>query len=102
MVVHESVAAHTIAKRLAEELCDETDVRELWLHEMPELVDLWLITGSIDDETELRLYGKSGSLFDAFPARRLRLHVLHPSMFAEGTDMRSLVARGSTHIRLQP
>jgi len=102
MVVHESVAAQSIAKRLAEELGDEPDVQELWLRESPELVDLWLIAGSIDDETELRLYGTSGRLFDAFPSRRLRLHVLQPAMFVEGTDLRSLVARGSTRIRLQP
>lgn len=102
MVVHQSVDAHAIATRFAREVRNEPSVRELWLHESPDMVDLWLITGSIDDETELALYAKSGSLYDAFPGERFRVHVLHPAMFIDGADLRTLLARGSKRIPLQP
>ena len=102
MVVHQSVDAHAIAKRLAEDVRNDPNVRELWLHESSDTVDLWLITGTIDDETELALYEVSGHLYDAFPTRRFRVHVLHPAMFIEGTDLRSLVARGAKRLPLQP
>lgn len=102
MVVHQNVEAHSLAVQFAQQLSEEPAVRELWLHESPEIIDIWIIAGSIDDETELKLYAKAGNLYEQFRMRRLRLHVLHPAMFTDGTDLCSLVARGSKRIAIQP
>ena len=102
MVVHQHIDAHTIARHIVDQVRDEPDVQEIWLNESPELVDLWLITGPINDETELRLYDKTGATYRDLPAGRFRLHVIHPAMFADGTDLRTIVARGAKRVVRQP
>ena len=101
MVVHQQINARSIAEQIAGQVRNERDVREIWMREAPDILDLWIIAGPIDNETELRLYDLTGDIFRDVPTGRLRLHVLHPAMFAEGTDLRALVARGANRVDLQ-
>jgi hypothetical protein len=101
VVVHQQINARSIAEQIAGQVRNERDVREVWLHEASDFLDLWIITGQIDDETELRLYDLTGDVLGNVPTGRLRLHVLHPGMFADGTDLRALVTRAAKRIDLQ-
>jgi hypothetical protein len=101
VVVHQQINARSIAEQIIGQVRDERDIREIWMHETPDLLDLWIITGTIDDETELRLYDLTGDVLRDVPTGRLRLHVLHPAMFVDGTDLRALVARAAKRIDLQ-
>src|SRR5687768_2521808 len=101
VVVHQQINARAIAEQITGQVRNERDIREIWMYEAPELLDLWIITGPIDDETELRLYDLTGDVLRDVPTGRLRLHVLHPAMFADGTELRALVARAAKRIDLQ-
>lgn len=101
MVVHQQIDARSISEQIAGQVRNERDVRDIWMHATPDLFDLWIITGPIDDETELRLYNVTGDVLRDVPTGRLRLHVLHPAMFTEGTDLRALLARGAKRVDLQ-
>ena len=101
MVVHQHVNARSIAEQIARHVRNERDIREIWMRESPDLLDLWIITGPISDETELRIYDLTGDVLRDMPTGRLRLHVLHPAMFVEGTDLGALVARGAKRVDVQ-
>lgn len=78
MAVQNRVTAREIGRSYAVAVSGMPAARRLWISTHRDAVDLWLLTGPIDEETRRRLFDPVASMYDRFPGADMRFHVINP------------------------
>ncbi len=87
MAVGDTVSPREMARTLAALVGTETIVERLWMSTTGDGVEFWLLTAPTDADTERRLYDLTAALYERFPDVPTELHILNPSLFADGAAL---------------
>ena len=74
--------------------------RELWFRQWGPVAQLWLVTETIDRETERRLTRIGRQLYSGFPETLIDFHLLNPRLLEED-DLRAFIPDGAKSLPLQ-
>lgn len=81
MTAVRSTSAEDIGQALTELVRAESVVREVYVRQCPDAVELWLVTTPIDTEQELQLY-ELGTLLDQdFAGIPIDFSVINPALY---------------------
>ena len=85
MAIAYNIDYAAIGRRFAEVVRPLPSVSGLWVQQVHDYVELWLLTEPIDAQQELDLYAASAWLHQAYPDVNIQFHLVNPLMFETGT-----------------
>ncbi len=100
MATNVKASPDTIAREFADAIRADPAVEQLWLVEDSDGIQLSAITGDVDGETELRIFGVFSDLIRQHPTAGIFPRVLNPRFFVEGKTMVSLLPQRARQIPL--
>ncbi len=81
MVTMLAPTADNVGRIFAEAVRDERAVREIWVSDDRDHVNVWLYTEPITREQELHLYGLEDVIYDHFEAADVQVHIQHAGLY---------------------
>jgi hypothetical protein len=108
LTVAERGTMEAVARCFAETVRSEPAVRRLWawsqrgyVEPKRDYVELWVLTGPVDDDAFGRLRAAGAGLHDRFPDANLGIHWLTPDVL-HGQDAKKALRAGVEEIDLRP
>ena len=99
MTVARTIDAHTLGRRFWEATAEfNAPIHEIWVRDIPGIVDTWIITLPVELDDERRVYRVAARVRDSFPKSYLDFHVLNPSILDEMTDPHDLLPQGVVRV----
>lgn len=84
MVIAEiSMMAFEMGTTLAQKIGSDPHARSLWVRDVRDVAELWLLTSAIPIEAGIKYYDHSAVLYDTYPGQRFELHIINPTLYHE-------------------
>jgi len=99
MVTRTSVDIEAIARRFDVAMHGVAGVRELWVLQSDDTLELWLLTDDIVPDDERRLYQIGVDLMVEHPG--MDFHILNPRFFVPGTNLSAFIPANAELFSLQ-
>lgn len=81
MVTMMTPTAQNVGRTFAEAVRGEHAVREVWVSNDRDHVDVWVYTEPITREQELHLYGLEDVIYDRFEEADVQVHIQHAGLY---------------------
>jgi hypothetical protein len=95
------VDAHAIARQFAAAIRHEPAAKRLWVAPHRDYVELWLLTSPIALEMERPFFEVWRELTGEHAGANIRLHVLNPSLYADGVALEAYVPPAAEPVSLR-
>jgi len=96
MVTTLTPTAQNVGRTFAEAVRGEHAVREIWVSNDRDHVELWVYTAPITHDQELHLYGLEDVIYDRFEDADVQMHIQHAGLY----DTTDFVFRAPTGAEL--